>query len=596
MMNLSQYSVDQLLLKRRSLRRTLLASSGLRPLRVAILGGSTTNELVDLWELLLLSEGFQPEFHQTEYGRYHIDAVRSPEELIAFRPDLVYVHTSVRNIDEFPPLQSTEQILAECITRETSRFREIWSSITEHIGCQIIQNNFEQPINHLLGNFDAAHSGGRTRFVNELNARFASEAAGDPKLILQDLHGISANVGLMRWFDQARWHSYKISNSIEGTFEIAQSLTAIVRSIYGRSRKCLVLDLDNTLWGGVIGDDGVDEIVIGRETPVAEAYLAFQEYCLRLRERGVLLAVCSKNTEDIARQGFEHPDSALRAEHFSAFRINWNPKHENVRELALELNLGLESFVFVDDNPVERALVEANLPEVAVPDVGEDVAVYAEIIEARRYFEPISLSQEDLSRARLYQENTQRISLESKFSSYGEFLDSLEMSAEIERFRSVYIERIAQLTNKTNQFNLTTRRYTLAEMRALAEDHTHIGLYGKLSDRFGEHGLVSVVLGRRAGSELHLDLWLMSCRVLKRDMEIAMLDRIATLAADERITKLIGYYIPTKKNAMVAGHYERLGFEPISKDPVTGESIWVLDLSKYSPQNGHVKVVEAPHG
>ena len=357
-----------------------------------------------------------------------------------------------------------------------------------------------------------------------------------------------------------------------------------------------MLDLDNTLWGGVIGDDGVDKIKIGRETPVAEAYTAFQEYCLSLQRRGILLAVCSKNNEEIARQGFEHPDSILKLEHFSAFKANWEPKHENILAIARELNLGVDSFVFVDDNPAERALVEAQIPSIAVPNVGSEVSQFAAIIEEGRYFEAISLSQEDLSRAALYRSNAERTSAEAKYANYGEYLDSLEMTAEIERFKPLYLERIAQLTNKTNQFNLTTRRYTLAEMEAIAQNPTYLGIYGKLSDRFGDNGLISIVLGRRENNLLHLDLWLMSCRVLKRDMEMAMLDAIAAHAKAMGVRELRGYYFPTKKNGMVSDHYEKLGFEQLSVDPETSSSVWTLNLADYSPRSQHIRILEPVHG
>jgi FkbH-like protein len=354
----------------------------------------------------------------------------------------------------------------------------------------------------------------------------------------------------------------------------------------------LVLDLDNTLWGGVIGDDGVDKILIGRETPVAEAYTAFQEYCLQLRDRGVLLAVCSKNDEDVARSGFEHPDSILKLEHFSAFKANWKPKHENILAIAQELNLGADSFVFLDDNPAERAIVEAQIPGIAVPDVGNEVAKYQSVIDAGRYFEMVSLAEEDLVRARLYAENSQRAKLEQKFANYGEYLDSLEMTAEIEGFNPTYMERIAQLTNKTNQFNLTTRRYTVAEIEATVVDAAYIGIYGKLTDRFGDNGLISIVLGHVTATDLHLDLWLMSCRVLKRDMELAMLDGLAERAQQKNVRRLVGYYLPTAKNGMVADHYERLGFSPVSRDDATGASVWSLDIITYEARSRHIKILE----
>jgi FkbH-like protein len=590
-MNPSTYPLDELLIKRRGLRRQLLTLNGLKDIRIAILGGTTTSELVDLFEILLLQNGFRPAFYQSEYGRYYEDAVLQPDEIIAFSPDIVYVHTCSLNIQAFPPLSCTENQLPGFIETEMTRFRAIWRSLEEKIGCQIIQNNFELTPHALLGNLDAVSAGGTTRFVGELNRRITAEAAANPRLIMQDLSAIAATIGMRHWFDPERWFSYKIASTVEGTFAIATSLTALVGAIYGRSRKVLVLDLDNTLWGGVIGDDGVDKLLIGRETPMAEAYTAFQEYCLQLRNRGILLAVCSKNNEDVAQAGFAHPDSVLKLEHFSAFKANWNPKHENILAIAQELNLGVDSFVFVDDNPAERAIVEAQIPGIAVPNVGSEVAKYPSILNAGRYFEPVSLGKEDIARAQLYAENSQRVKLEQKFANYGEYLDSLEMTAEIDVFNATYLERIAQLTNKTNQFNLTTRRYTLAEVQAAAVDGNHVGIYGKLTDRFGDNGLISIVLGRMDETDLHLDLWLMSCRVLKRDMEIAMLDSLVERARQKGVKRLVGYYLPTAKNGMVADHYEKLGFSSIPCDAVTGTA-WELELATYEPRSCHIRILE----
>jgi FkbH-like protein len=591
-MNLSTYTLDQLLLKRRGLRRQFLAAEGLKDIRIVVLGGTTTSELVDLFEFLLLNKGFRPAFYQSEYGRYYEDAVLEPEVIAAFKPDIVYVHTCSLNIQTPPPVSCTEEELPEYVDAEMNRFRAIWRSLDENVGCQIIQNNFELPPYATLGNLDAVSAGGMTRFIAELNRCIAAETANNPRLMMQDLNTIAARIGMNQWFDPERWYSYKIANTVEGTFAIATSLTALTSAMYGLSRKVLVLDLDNTLWGGVIGDDGVDKILIGRETPVAEAYTAFQEYCLQLRDRGVLLAVCSKNDEDVARSGFEHPDSILKLDHFSAFKANWRPKHENILAIAKELNLGADSFVFIDDNPAERAIVEAQIPGIAVPDVGNEVAKYQSVIDGGRYFEMASLAKEDLVRARLYAENSQRAKLEQKFANYGEYLDSLEMTAEIEGFNPTYMERLAQLTNKTNQFNLTTRRYTVAEIEATVVDAASIGIYGKLTDRFGDNGLISIVLGHVTATDLHLDLWLMSCRVLKRDMELAMLDGLAERAQQKNVRRLLGYYLPTAKNGMVADHYERMGFLPVSRDDATGASVWSLDITTYEARSRHIKILE----
>ena len=595
-MSIASYPLERLLTKRKVIRKQLLvaadqAGSSVQDLRIAVLGGSTTNEVVDFLEILLLESGFRPTFFQSEYGRYYEDAVVEPLIIADFKPDLVYIHTNIQNIQTLQPVACSEADFLHLVGAELVRYKAIWTSIASTVGCQIIQNNFEFPAHPTLGNLDSVSPGGQSRFILELNRQFALEAASNPRLIIQDLAALSAQIGLKQWFDPERWFNYKFAHTVEASFSIANSLTSIVRAIFGRSRRVLVLDLDNTLWGGVIGEDGPDRIVLGKETPVAEAYTAFQQYCLTLRRRGILLAVCSKNDEQIARQGLEHPDSVLKLEHFSAFKANWEPKHENILQIAKELNLSPDSFVFVDDNPAERSLVESQIPGIAVPNIGDQVAHYAAIIDAGRYFEPVSLGKEDLARAKLYDDNAERSNLKQRFADYGEYLDSLEMFAEIDIFNPTYMQRIAQLTNKTNQFNLTSRRYTLAEIESVASDCNHIGLYGKLSDRFGDNGLISVVLGHQMGNTLHVDLWLMSCRVLSRDMELAMLDSLVVRARDRNITTIVGYYIPSTKNAIVRHHYEKLGFILESKDEARNSTVWSLRVTSYQPRSRHIRIL-----
>jgi FkbH-like protein len=595
MLDLDFCSADDIVMRRNSLRRELLSGPGLRDLRIAVLGGSTMDQLVNMLELLLLANGFRPTFHKGEYGRFYEEAVHEAHALAEFKPDLVYIHTSCRNVVNMPQVTCTAADLPSYVQAELARYREMWDSLEQTLGCQIIQNNFELPAYAILGNMDAVASGGQSRFLTMLNLAFADEASQRPKVLLQDVNGISAHIGLRNWFDWDRYFSYKILLKPEANLALARSLNSLVRAIYGKSRKVLVLDLDNTVWGGIIGDDGADKILIGRETPQAEAYTAFQEYCLSLRERGILLAVCSKNNEDTAKSGFAHPDSVLKLEHFSAFRANWEPKHLNIQSIAQELNLGVDSFVFADDNPAEREIVRSQIPGIAVPEIGKEVTHYAEIIQAGRYFEPASLSKEDLERAALYAQRSAGIAQQAKFANYGEYLDSLEMTAEIDTFKPVYLERIAQLTNKTNQFNLTTRRYTLAEMESAAADPSVIPLYGKLSDKFGDNGLISIVLGRRVADELVMDLWLMSCRVLKRDMENAMLDAVVERARSRGIHTIVGHFIPSAKNAMVKEFYSSLGFEPRPvSDPSLpeGSTAWQLSVAAYQPTDTHIKVLE----
>jgi FkbH-like protein len=367
--------------------------------------------------------------------------------------------------------------------------------------------------------------------------------------------------------------------SPDATVALAKNVAGIIKSAYGKSKKCLVLDLDNTLWGGVIGDDGVQGLLLGRDHPRGETFQDFQRYVKGLRRRGVILAICSKNDPDIAKEGFSHPDSILSVEDFSAFKANWNPKPGNIREIAAELNIGLDSIVFVDDNPAERAIVSEQLPEVATPDVGSDVSRFAEVLEFERYFEVIDIVEDDLHRSSYYKTNLQRETEQKNCGDYGEFLASLAMSAEITSFSPVYLERITQLINKTNQFNLTTKRYTSAEVERISADPSFVKLYGRLADRFGDNGLVSVVIGRVIDTTLELDLWLMSCRVLNREMELAMFDALVEQCKARGIGRIVGIFIPSKKNGIVADHYRKLGFVEGLGGP-DGRQLWSYQVPR----------------
>ncbi len=552
---------------RRHLKKELLGQSNLIPTRIAILGGSTTTEVKSMLELFLLAQGIQPTFYESGYNRYSEDILFENADLWNFKPDVVYIHTTWHNVSQFPELMEAEAEVEKRIRLEVGRFESLWEKVHSELGALIIQNNFDLPRLRPLGNLEAFEPSGRVNFLMRLNAEFATYARNHSRFLINDILYLSAQVGLDAWHSQAYWYNFHMAVSPTGTVALAQNVAAIVKSVYGRSKKCLVLDLDNTLWGGVVGDDGVQNLILGREHAVGEAFLDFQRYVKELRRRGVILAVCSKNDIENAKEGFSHPDSILKLEDFSAFKANWSPKPGNIREIAEELNIGIDSIVFVDDNPAERALVADQLPEVAVPDVGSDVSRFAEILESERYFEVDKVVPDDLKRGAYYSSNAQRNAAQAGFRDYGEFLGSLEMTAEVAPFSSIYLERITQLINKTNQFNLTTRRYTSAEVQAIAQDLSYITLYGRLADRFGDNGLVSVLIGRVSEEMVELDLWLMSCRVLNREMELAMFDALVEQCQMRGIREIVGVYIPSKKNGMVAGHYLNLSFALVEGSP-----------------------------
>jgi FkbH-like protein len=586
------FDIKEILRKQRSLRKSLLEQDGLAEVRVAILGGSTTAETKNLAELFLLKSGIRPVFHESEYNKYFEDAVVDDSALREFKPDIAYIHTSQVNLLHAPRLFAPEEHVDQSLERELARYRAIWERLTGDLKCMVIQNNFDLPPVRSLGGLDSTEAFGRSNFIGRLNLAFAEAARRNPKLVINDIHHLSARIGLDQWFDREYWFSYKMAVAPAANVHLAHQVAKLVRAILGRTRKCLVLDLDNTLWGGVIGDDGVDRIVLGQESARGEAFTAFQQHCAQLAERGILLAVASKNEEANARQGFSHRDMVLKLDQIAAFKANWDPKPGNIAAIAKELNIGVDSLAFIDDNPAERALVSGQLQSVAVPDAGEDVGRFAEFLDREGYFEVCRLTRDDAERGRFYSENKVRAELESKFADYGDFLSSLDMKAEIGAFAPPYLDRIAQLTNKTNQFNLTTKRCTLAEIEAMASDPDYITLYGRLADRFGDNGLVTVVSGRIAGDSLEIDLWLMSCRVLKRDMENAMLDALIERARERGVTRIVGSYLPTAKNAMVADHYGKLGFTRLLDSGGTEGTIWSLDISAgYERRNRHLKEI-----
>ncbi len=385
-------------------------------------------------------------------------------------------------------------------------------------------------------------------------------------------------IGADRWHDAGHWHAEKLPFAPDLIPLFADVVARTIAAIRGTTRKCLVLDLDNTLWGGVIGDDGVDGIALGQGSAAGEAFLAIQQTALALRERGIILAVCSKNDDDVARGPFRHhPDMPLKEAHIASFVANWGDKATNLRAIASALNIGLDSLVFLDDNPVERAQVRRELPMVAVPELPADPALYPRALLAAGYFEAVAFAQEDRDRADQYRANAERAAFAGTSDMVG-YLASLDMVADFRPFDSVNRARIAQLINKSNQFNLTTRRYTEAQVAGLEADPTKLTLQVRLVDRFGDNGMISVIIVDRATWEI--DTWLMSCRVLGRRMEEAVLDQVAGAARRAGATALIGRYIPSVKNKMVADHYAKLGFAATGGE-AGGETTWRLDLADY---------------
>ena len=568
--------------KKKSLKRELENSKDtFIEKKIAILGGNTTNEVKLNLELFLLKEGIKPIFYESEYNKYYEDALFS-QELLEFKPDIVYVYSTIKNIKKFPSIIFEKKQNEELFTYESKKLEMIWESLFSKLSCVVIQNNFELPQTRIIGNSSFYLDGGNINFINKLNLFISKATKKYNNLYINDINYLSSLIGLEKWYDNELWFNYKYAVSFEGIIYIAHSVASIIKSIYGKNKKAIALDLDNTLWGGVIGDDGVNGIKIGSETAIGEAYEDFQKYIKNLKDIGIILTIDSKNDLENALEGLSHPSMILHKDDFFTIKSNWNLKSNNILESAREINIGEDSFVFIDDNPVERELVRSQLQNVAVPEIGDKIELFKNFIDRNNYFEIISLSKEDLERAKYYQDNQNREKEQQNYSNYSDYLKSLDMIAEIDEAKEIYLERIYQLINKTNQFNLTTKRYTKSEVEEIYKDPNQILLYGKLKDKFGDNGLISIIIGKQVGDVLEILLWIMSCRVLKRDMEIAMLNELVDLAKKRGIKKLRGTYIPSKKNSMVKDHYKNLGFKFEKEE--NNIFTWVLEIANYQPK------------
>ncbi|MCQ2552714.1 MAG: HAD-IIIC family phosphatase [Clostridia bacterium] len=585
------FDAEYILKKRKAIKKALLADGSARIMKkIAILGGSTTRDILQIMELFLLNQGIEAEFYECEYAQYWEEIMFGSEELKAFSPDIIYFHTSNRNIKEYPTVSDSKELVEEKLSSDFAHFEKMWDKALSDFNCIIIQNNFEPLFYRLLGNKDVSDIHGALNYINRLNAKFYDYAQTHDRFYINDLNYVASSYGLEKWSDPYYWYLYKYCLAVPAIPYLAFNVSNIVKSIYGKNKKAFVLDLDNTLWGGIVGDDGPENIEIGQETSKGQLYAEFQKYIKAHKDLGIMLNVNSKNEEENALAGLNRPDSVLNPKDFIVIKANWNPKDLNTEEISRELNIGKDALVFVDDNPAERAIVKGSIPEVSVPELTTPEH-YIQIIDKSGFFEVTNLSEDDIKRNAMYQENMERKKLEASFVDYKDYLKSLEMKAEIKPFAEMYMARIAQLTNKSNQFNLTTKRCTQADIEAIANDDSYITLYGKLEDKFGDNGVVTVAFGRIEEDICHIDLWLMSCRVLKRDMEFAMMDKFIDCCKEKGVKLVKAYYYPTAKNKMVKDFYALHKFEKISED-ADGNAVWELAVDAYEYKNQVIKVEE----
>jgi len=557
-------------------------------IRLAILGGYSLYPLHEFIEHLAEVEGFPCEVWLGDYDNYIAEIMDDDSDLYTFQPQVVLLLPSENRCKYTGRLTDPRAMQQAEAQRTVESLLDLARRVNDKTRAEVIITNFMLPSRHDLGAFRSRTLGSDWAFRKWVNLELGLSAP--PCLHICDLAFLAARHGGLMARDERSWFESKQPCSPALMVELAREAAHLIASLKRAQKKVLVLDLDNTLWGGVVADDGLDGIVLGDTSPRGEAFKAFQKYIHSLKQRGVLLAVCSKNDLAKAVEPFEkHPEMVLRMEDIVSFKANWEPKSENIRQMAPELNLGLDSFVFVDDNPAEIEIVRQFAPEVTTILLGPDPSGYVAQLQDCRLFEPRNITAEDAERTSQYRSEAERKALESSVTDMGSYLDSLQMESAITEFVPVDVPRISQLINKSNQFNLTTHRRSEAEVTAVMNAPDFVGFSVRLKDRFGDHGLISVVIGEIAGDTLKIDTWLMSCRVLKRQVEDEVLNELARLALLRGCSRIEGIYLPTPKNEMVRDFYSRMGFTLTAESETKRE--FELRLETFQPLPTKIKMI-----
>ncbi|TCJ31757.1 HAD family hydrolase [Parafrankia sp. BMG5.11] len=571
-------------------RRCLPAADLPRSARVAVLGSYTTTQFAALLPVAAARAGVAVEVYEAGYDQYQREILDPGSGLYRFHPDIVVlaVHHGTVSL----PARPADPAAADAaVDAEVERFRGLWDALATRCEARVVQHTVAIPADVALGHVAARLPTSRLAMLRRFNAALG-RAAGSTVAVV-DCERLAALVGAESWFDARYWHRAKQAVSLGCVPLLARHTGAVIAGLLGRGRKCLVLDLDNTLWGGVLGEDGLTGIALGAG-PVGEAFTAFQEYVLELQERGVVLAVCSKNNRaDVLEAFARHPDMRLRTEDIAVLSAGWDDKPTQIRDIAETLHLGLDALVFVDDNPAERAIVRRMLPEVDVVELPEDPHGYVRALASYPYFETAAITAVDRSRTAQYQALARAAELRGDAGDLDAFLRDLDMTATVVPLDELTIPRVTQLINKTNQFNVTGRRRGEPEVRTLAADPDILTICVRLTDRFGDHGLVGVLAARVSGPVVDIDTWLLSCRVIGRSLENEMLGLLVEAARQRGARTLRGTYHPSPKNGLVADLYPRLGFERTGDDEAPSTT-WRLALDQAKPPPGFIRLAPTP--
>lgn len=525
--------------------------------RVAVLGAVTIDYLRRAVACGVLREGVFPVMYQAPFGSYVQEVLDAGSALHAFKPELVLIATHWRDLVTDMPIGCTAADVDAAIDSKLSLFRAIWGKLTA-AGAKIVQHLVVPPPQRYRGVAERLAPASPSNQIRRLNDKLLE--AGNGLVTWIDMEGLASKTGTSRFSPAKFYYSAKLDFDQRWLPDYLAPFQSAWRAANARAKKVLVLDLDNTLWGGVIGDDGVEGIKLGASSPAGEAFEDWQRYIKGLSERGIILAACSKNAPEIAETGFTHPNSVLKREDFAAFECSWSDKAGGMKRIAQTLNVGIDSFVFCDDNPAECELVRQELPEVAVVHMGTDPAAFIDLFDAGHWFDMQAYTTEDLGRAQAYAARAAALAEQSEATDIGGYLAGLDMKGKLYRPEEADIARVAQLELKTNQFNVTTRRYSEAQVRGFMERNDAVVLAFRLADRFGDHGLTSTLVAFHEDDAMRIDSWLMSCRVFSRSAEQYILKGLIDIAEGMGAKKLVGEYHATPKNDVVADLYPRMGF------------------------------------
>ncbi len=567
----------------KELKRNLKEDTTSHPtVKVALLGDTATQFLATAIKGWGVERRYQIDLFEAEYNQVERQFMDPTSDLYSFAPQYIVVFQSTHKWNEHYSLLTAQEqtVLADLRS-------EFVKSICASTRAKVIYFNYAEIEDTVFGSYANKVESSFTWQVRKMNYELMKLSSELPNLFICDIAGLQNKLGRDMMFDPMVYTSTEMVLSLDAVPYVAARVMDIICAVQGKFKKCIILDLDNTLWGGVVGDDGLEGIQLGHGLGIGKAFTEFQMWVKKLKNRGIIVCVCSKNDEDKAKEPFEkHPDMVLKLDDISVFMANWETKVDNIRQIQQILNIGFDSMVFIDDNPFERNMVKENIEGITVPDMPEDPSCYLEYLYSLNLFETASYSAADKDRTRQYQVQAKRAAFSKSFTNEADFLKSLDMVSKVEGFTKFNTPRVAQLSQRSNQFNLRTVRYTEDQITAIENDPKQKGFAFSLKDKFGDNGLIAVVIVKEQDADtLFIDTWFMSCRVLKRGMENFTLNTIVAWAKENGYSRIIGEYLPTPKNGMVAEHYTKLGFQKI--EPAETDQ-WQLDVMAYEPRECYI--------